>query len=227
MSGGNLEEQEANPFPALDAFLIIAVTFVLVLFLGSFFFLVFGSGPALVLSELLILIVPLGYLVAKRVDIKNYVRLEINLKLLVLGLASGVLLLFVNIIVSIVLASIFGTSQAVEESNAMIAELSSSTSGLLLVITALTLAGICEEFTFRGFLQNALTRRYSFIPAVIVSSITFGLFHFDPQLVYILSAISAGLVLGYVYNRYNSYLVSAIAHSTVNLVVLLTLLLVP
>lgn len=226
MRMGNLEDQKAGPIPALDVFLIIAITFVLVLFLGSFFFFVFGSGPALVLSELLILIVPLGYLVAKRVNIKSYVGLEINFKLIALGLASGVLLLFVNIIVNVVLTSIFGVSQAVEESNEMIAELSSSTSGFLLVTTALTLAGICEEFTFRGFLQNALTRRYSFIPAVVVSSITFGLFHFDPQLVYILSAISAGLVLGYVYNRWNSYLVSAIAHSTVNLVVLFTLLLV-
>ena len=223
----DLEEQERDLVPTLDAMLVIAATFVLVLFMGSFFFLVFGSGPALVLSELLILIVPLVYLLARRIDIKRFIGLKINPKLVVLGLASGVLLLFVNIIVSLMLTVIFGASQAVEESNALITELSSSTSGLLLVITALSLAGICEEFTFRGFLQNALTRRYSFIPAVIASSITFGLFHFDPQLVYIISAISAGLVLGYIYNHWNSYLVVAMAHSTVNIVVLFTLLLVP
>jgi membrane protease YdiL (CAAX protease family) len=92
------------------------------------------------------------------------------------------------------------------------------------VIAALALAGVCEEFTFRGFLQSTLTRRYSFIPAVIVSAVTFGIFHPDPQLVYILSAFTAGLVLGYVYYRWNSYVVSAVAHSTVNLVVLAVLL---
>jgi membrane protease YdiL (CAAX protease family) len=60
---------------------------------------------------------------------------------------------------------------------------------------------------------------------VIISSVAFGLFHFDPQFVYIISTIIAGLVLGYIYHRWNSYVVSAIAHSTLNLIVLAFLLL--
>jgi membrane protease YdiL (CAAX protease family) len=219
-----MEQEKVGAVPTLDAILVMVVTFVLVLFLGGFFFIALGSGPALVLSELLILIVPLGYMLAKHVDIKRYVGLDVNLKLIILGLASGALLLFVDIIVSAVLTAIFGVSQAVEESNTIITDLSSSTSGLIAVVASLSLAGVCEEFTFRGFLQSTLTRRYSFIPAVIISAFTFGLFHFDPQLVYILSALTAGLMLGYVYHRWNSYVVSAIAHSTVNLVVLAVLL---
>jgi len=222
-----VEQEKIKAVPILDAALVIVVTFVLVLFLGAILFLVLGSGPALVLSELLILIVPLGYMLVKHVDIKRYVGLNVNPKLVLLGLASGALLLFVDIIVSAVLTAIFGVSQAVEESNTIITDLSASTGGLITVIAALSLAGFCEEFAFRGFLQSTLTRRYSFIPAVIVSAVTFGFFHFDPQLVYTLSAISAGLVLGYVYHRWNSYVVSAIAHSAVNLVVLVTLLLMP
>jgi membrane protease YdiL (CAAX protease family) len=226
LSEPNIVEQEkVNAVPTLEAFLVIVVTFFLVVFLGAFLFLAVGSAPALVLSELLILIAPLGYMLAKHVDIKRYVGLEVNPKLVLLGFASAALLLFVDIIVSIVFTAIFGVSQAVEESNTMITELSTSTSGLAAVIAALGLAGFCEEFAFRGFLQSTLTRRYSFIPAVIVSAVAFGLFHFDPQLVYILSALAAGLVLGYVYHRWNSYVVSAIAHSTVNLVVLAVLLL--
>ena len=222
-----MEQEKIKAVPILDAALVIVVTFVLVLFLGAILFLVLGSGPALVLSELLILIVPLGYMLVKHVDIKRYVGLNVNPKLVLLGLASGALLLFVDIIVSAVLTAIFGVSQAVEESNTIITDLSASTGGLITVIAALSLAGFCEEFAFRGFLKSTLTRRYSFIPAVIVSAVTFGFFHFDPQLVYTLSAISAGLVLGYVYHRWNSYVVSAIAHSAVNLVVLVTLLLMP
>jgi membrane protease YdiL (CAAX protease family) len=220
-----VEQEKINVVSPLNAILVIAVTFFLVLFLGAFFFLTLGEGPALVLSELLILIVPLGYMLVKRVNIKSFVGLDVKPKFIMLGLASGALLLFVDIIVSLVLTTIFGVSQAVEDSNAMITELSSSTSGLIAVIAALTLAGVCEEFAFRGFLQSAINRRYSFIPAVVISAVSFGLFHFDPQLVYILSAIVGGLVLGYVYYRWNSYVVSAIAHSTLNLVVLATLLL--
>jgi membrane protease YdiL (CAAX protease family) len=220
-----VEQEKVGAVPIVDAVLVIAVTFILVLLLGSFLYLVLGSGPALVLSELLILIVPLGYMLIKRVDIKRYVGLDVSPKLVMMGFASGALLLFVDIIVSAVLTSIFGVSQAIEESNAIITELSTSTEGLIAVIAALSLAGVCEEFAFRGFLQSTLTRRYSFVPAVITSAVVFGLFHFDPQLVYILSALTGGLVLGYVYHRWNSYVVSAIAHSTVNLVVLVTLML--
>ena len=222
-----MEQEKVNVVSPLNAILVIAATFTLVLLFGAFFFLTLGEGPALVLSELLILIVPLGYMLIKRVNIRSFVGLDVKPKFIMLGLASGALLLFVDIIVSFMLTTILGVSQAVEESNAIITELSSSTSGLIAVIAALTLAGVCEEFAFRGFLQSAINRRYSFIPAVVISAVAFGLFHFDPQLVYIFSAIVAGLVLGYVYHRWNSYLVSAIAHSTVNLVVLVTLLLVP
>ena len=106
-----MEQEKVAAVPTLDAILVMVVTFVLVLFLGSFFFIVLGSGPALVLSELLILIVPLGYMLAKHVDIKRYVGLDVNPKLIILGLASGALLLFVDIIVSAVLTSIFGVKQ--------------------------------------------------------------------------------------------------------------------
>ena len=211
--------------PTLDAILVIVVTFALLLFLGSLFYLVLDDGLALVLSELIILIVPLGYLIVKRVNIKRYVGLDVSPKLVMLGFASGALLLLVDIIVSVALTNIFGVSQAIEESNAIITELSTSTEGLIAVVAALALAGVCEEFAFRGFLQSTLTRRYSFIPAVITSAFVFGLFHFDIQLVYILSALTAGLVLGYVYHRWNSYVVAAIAHASVNLVVLVTLIL--
>jgi membrane protease YdiL (CAAX protease family) len=221
-----LEQETVKPVPILDTLLVIVATFFLVMFLGYILLQFVGSGPALVLSELIILIVPLGYLLFKHVDIKRYIGLDVTPKLVLLGFVSATLLLAVDIAVSMVLTAIFGDSQAVQDSNNTIIELSSSPEGLISVVSALGLAGVCEEFAFRGFLQSTLTRRYSFIPALIVSAFTFGLFHFDPQLVYILSAASAGLVLGYVYHRWNSYVVSAIAHSTVNLLVLVSLMLV-
>lgn len=218
-----MEQEKVVPVSTLEAVLVIVVTFFLSMLLGAIFFTVIGTGPALVLTELLILVVPLGYLMFKHVDIKRYVRLDVNPKLVLWGFVAATILLSVDIAVSVVLTIVFGESQAVIESNAMITELTESTEGLIYVATALTLAGVCEEFAFRGFLQSTLTRRFSFIPAVIVSAVTFGLFHFDIQLVYILSATTAGLVLGYVYHRWNSYIVPVIAHSSVNLLVLLLL----
>lgn len=217
-------EQEKVALSIVEVVLVIIVTFFLAMLLGSLLFLTIDIGLALILTELIILFVPLGYMLYKGIDVRRYIGLDINPKLVILGFVSGVILLCVNIIVSLVLLAIFGESQAVIESNNMIAELSASSWGLVTVATALGLAGICEEFAFRGFLQSTLTRRISFIPAVFISSFTFGIFHFDPQLVYILSALSAGLVLGYVYHRWNSYIVAVIAHSSVNLLVLVALL---
>jgi membrane protease YdiL (CAAX protease family) len=218
--------QKTDAVSPFEAVLVFAITVVLFLFLGSAFVLLFGIEVTLVFSELIFLVVPLGYLLLKRVDVKSYVGAEIKPKFILLGVASGVFLLFLDGAVSAVLTSIFGVSQAVEEANALITNLSVSAFGLVLVAVSLSLAGFCEEFAFRAFLQNTISRRYSFVPAVIVSSVAFGLVHFDPQFVYIISALVIGLVLGYVYHRWHSYVVSAVAHSTVNLITLAVLLLI-
>jgi membrane protease YdiL (CAAX protease family) len=218
--------QKTDTVSPSEAILVFAVTFVLFLLLGAVFILALGIELALVLSELLILVVPFSYLLLKHVNIKSYVGVEIKPKFILLGIASGVFLFFFDGAILAVLNSIFGVSQAVEESNTLIVNLSNSTLGLVAVTASLSLAGFCEEFTFRGFLQNTINRKYSFVPAVIISSIAFGFVHFDPQLVYILSAFLIGLVLGYIYHRWHSYVVSAFAHSTVNLMALAILLLV-
>jgi len=221
----SVEQEKKVPVSTVEAVLVIVITFVLVTLLGSLFYLTIDTGLALVISELIILIVPLGYLLHKRVNIKSYIGLDVNPRLVLWGFVSAAILLSVDIAVSAVLFIIFGESQAVIDSNTLITNLSATPSGLIYVATALGLAGVCEEFAFRGFLQSTLTRRFSFIPAVITSAFVFGLFHFDPQLVYIISAMSAGLVLGYIYHHWNSYIVVSIAHSSVNLIVLTMLVL--
>ena len=203
--------------------LVIVLTFISLLFLGGVLFII-EPIFAIVFSELIILIIPLSYLLLKRINIKSYVKADLKPKFFLIGIGMGIALLFLDIIVAATLTAIFGTSQAVEESNRIITDLTKSPVGLIAVVASLSLAGVCEEFAFRGFLQNTINRRYSFLPAVLVSAAVFGIFHFDPQLVYTLSAFIIGLFLGYVYHRWNSYVVSAVAHSTVNIIVLITLL---
>ncbi len=205
------------------AILTVIVSFILVVFGGAVIMLLFGIGPSLVFGELLIIAAPLAYMLSHKINIRDYIGIQLNGKTIALGLAFGGVLLLVDIVVSGVLTTVFGESQAVIESNKIIADLAGSPTGLVYVALGLFLAGICEEFTFRAFLLNSINRKYSFIPALLVSSLAFGLFHFDPQIVYILSTFLAGLVLGYIYYRYNSYLTNAIAHSTLNLIVLIVI----
>lgn len=209
-----------NAVSPLAAILAVIASFLLVMFGGAASAILLGYGPTLIIIELLVILVPIGYMRSKQVDIKTYVGIEVKRGTIVKGVAFGGVLLLFDIVVATVLTTIFGPSQAVEESNKMITDLSGSYLGLLYTTVGLFLAGVCEEFTFRAFLLNTISRRYSFLSALVISSLAFGLFHFDPQIVYLLSTFLVGLVLGYIYHRYNSYITCAVAHSTLNLIVL-------
>lgn len=212
--------------PVLLALVLVLVSFMLVVFLGMFSVLL-GYNPVTVsvFAELLLAAVPLAYMLYKRVDIKKYVGFKVELKLVILGITLGFLLILLNSAVSATLVMILGESQVVAESNRQIRNAIGTMDGLLLVILALSLAGICEEFLFRGFLQSAIANRHSSVVAVIISSLAFSLFHFDPQLVYIVFAFIIGLMFGLIYLRWRSYIVCAIAHATMNLIVLASLVL--
>jgi membrane protease YdiL (CAAX protease family) len=214
-----VENQKTKVIPSLEAGLVIFLTFFLSVFVGAAILLTVGDGPALVIGELLILIIPTVYLLMKKVDIKSYVGINLKPKYILIGVGCAFLLLLLNIASSAALTAIFGTSQAVEKSNSLLSNLTGSPFGLIAVVLSLSLAGVCEEFALRGFLQNTLTRRYSFLPALLISAAVFGLFHFDPQFVYIIAAFISGLALGYIYHRTN-YVTAATAHSVMNIIVL-------
>lgn len=218
--------KESGTISPVAAILAVVASFLLLLFLGSAFAIWFGYGIATVLAELLVLVVPLGYMLHKKVNIRSYIGLDTRPLYILLGLAFGTFIFIFDLFISALLFSIFGPSKAVEESNDLITNISSTPEGLLEVIAALSLAGVCEEFTFRGFLQSAINSKYSFGIALLVSSLAFGFFHFDPQAVYIISAFLIGLLLGYIYHRWHSYTVSAVAHATVNLIALTIMLLI-
>jgi len=223
----NQMEKVSSDISPLAAVLIFAATFAFTLFLVAAVYDLFGYYVALLVQEPLLVVLPLGYMLYKRVDFKNYIGLEVKPKTVLLGIALGALVSLFDLVISAAVTSVFGVSETVEEVNTLYVNMSSSPQGLLTLIVAFSLAGVCEEFTFRGFLQTAVNRRYSFGPALLVSSLAFSLIHFDPQLVYTLSAFLIGLLLGYIYHRWHSYAVSAAAHATMNLIVLTIMLLIP
>lgn len=227
-----MDNQQARRIPIWEVAIVLVVTFGVTIVAGAFTMLVAGMAATLIVGEIFMLIVPLAYLMFKRVNVKEYVRISFNPKYIAIGIGCGVLLLFVNIAVSGALTYIFGQSAAVQETNQLISNLALSPAGLAAVAASLALAGICEEFAFRGFLQNTIFRKmkatkykkYAFVVSALIAATIFGLFHFDPQGVYILAALITGFVLGYFYYRWN-YTVSATAHSTMNIIVLVLLIL--
>jgi membrane protease YdiL (CAAX protease family) len=201
------------------------------LFIGVTALLLFGNEIGGIIAELSVLIVPFIYLTLKRVDVEKYIKISLTPKSLLIGLACGLLLLIVNVLFTLALTGILGESSAMQRADQRYATMAASPLGLSAAVTSLILAGICEEFAFRGFLQNSIFKtlrktksaNFAFVVAVSVASTIFGLFHFDIQVVYLLSALFTGLFLGYFYHRLN-YTVSATAHATVNILMLVLLL---
>lgn len=65
------------------------------------------------------------------------------------------------------------------------------------IITIVALAPLFEELVFRGIILNDIKRRHNTLVAVIVSSVIFGLIHFN--IVQSISATLMGAILAYVF----------------------------
>jgi membrane protease YdiL (CAAX protease family) len=204
----------------LAAILIIITIFFLSILLIPVYRLL-GYGFAIIGGELLLMAIPLVYMLHKKVDIGQYVGLKINPKIVLLGVALGALVFLFNVVISSVFISILGTSEAIDRTNKIVTEMSRSLEGLVTLVIAMSLAGICEEFAFRGFLQTAISSKYPFSISLLASSLAFGVFHLDPQGLYIILAFIMGLVLGYIYHRWRSYVIAATTHITLNLIALI------
>lgn len=78
---------------------------------------------------------------------------------------------------------------------------------------------ISEELIFRGLAQNLLARCWRPWPAILVTSLVFGLFYGNLQ--QILEGVLLGLILGYVFHKTRSLLAPILIHGANNLLALL------
>jgi membrane protease YdiL (CAAX protease family) len=74
-------------------------------------------------------------------------------------------------------------------------------------VAAVVFAPVVEELAFRGMLRKTLTTRFGPTPALLLQALAFGLYHTSPGLgwqnvPYVLSLVVAGVVLGYLAQRY-------------------------
>ncbi len=89
---------------------------------------------------------------------------------------------------------------------------------LALIIGGVSIAApVCEEFFFRGLLQNSLmSPRLTRTAAIVVTSVIFSAFHLDP--VGFLARVELGVLFGVLLVRTGSLWPSILAHSANNLV---------
>jgi uncharacterized protein len=84
-----------------------------------------------------------------------------------------------------------------------------------IVFVVIIVAPITEEFIFRGILLHRLSAKWGKTPAILISSILFGLAHMD---IFFLSRIFSGIILSLLYLETKTLLVPIALHSANNLI---------
>ena len=139
------------------------------------------------------------------------VRLQkLDFEIAVLAFIVGI---FLNVAISAANAMIPYPQEWIDANNESVSSFSAGNVWINLFATCIA-APVVEEILYRGLIYNILKRASSAIPAAIVSSVMFGIFHGNPlQALY---AGTAALLLVYVYERSGSLIGSILAHAGFN-----------
>ena len=108
----------------------------------------------------------------------------------------------------------------------MKALLSDPVSIVMLAVIGTTLAPVCEEVIFRGFLQPLLVRSLGAVAGILVTAAAFGLLHFQEygnSWRHALLISAAGAAFGWVRYRTGSTKAAAVMHASYNCVFFLLL----
>ncbi len=139
-----------------------------------------------------------------------------------IGAALAIIFLFIRLtivlaivgVAYLILPDINATIEATEARAELLTPSDEMFVLLALIVLVSVITPIVEEMFFRGVLYRWLRNRLSFWGAAAISSVVFGLFHFNP-IVFIAAAI-VGFPLAWLYERTGSLWPSIILHAVTN-----------
>lgn len=171
----------------------------------------------LLITEYILILLPnILYLLFRRYSVKEVIKLNsISIKQIAYSIIIMVfaypIAVFVNVIVLTLISSF---STALPTTVPLPTTSSEFIKGLFVIALA---PGICEEVMFRGTLMSAYDR-YGHVKSIIITSILFGVFHFN--IMNLAGPIFLGLVLGTLRYKTNSILSPMIGHTINNSIAL-------
>ncbi len=81
---------------------------------------------------------------------------------------------------------------------------------LMIIAAAWLIGGFYEEVVFRGYIQNVLEKRFfkgsAVIWSIIVTSVLFGLYHWQQDIFGVVAAVLGGLFWGILYKKFDNNL---------------------
>ena len=90
---------------------------------------------------------------------------------------------------------------------------------LLIILTVSVTPAICEEIFFRGYVQKSFEYKQKPLTAILLTSVFFGLYHFNPY--GLLPLILLGMYLGYSAYKSNSIAVPIVLHFLNNFIAIM------
>lgn len=194
--------------PAMsDVALVIAVTIVLILYVGSILQIKFGLA-GLFGTQMILLLVPLAVVLYTKKDIfLTYGFAKTGVRSYLGAAFMGVGLLVINLLLSTGLMHLFPSSTD-NVTTAFGSMLSGSVWSALAVI-AVTPA-VCEEMLFRGMIFHSMKAKYRITTAMIAVAVLFGLYHMS--LVKFIPTGFLGLMLCYVVYKTGSIYPAMLIH---------------
>lgn len=218
------QSEPENIFPEiLPVFLLIGVTFILIMVVGGISMLFLGK-TAVFLSEVIIILPALLFVIVARAPITKVFRLKVpSSKILISSFLVAVGLFVLVDQLDRLIQAIFPMPGIFVKSMEEMLTIHSFSDGVVIIFSAVLIAGLCEEMLFRGLFQGTLEVRLNVPIAVWMSAAVFALIHLMPWT--ILQILILGLVLSFMALQTKSILPCAIVHGCNNLfsIVLLNL----
>jgi len=176
---------------------IFVLLLVAVVIVGGISMSMFGLHLTIVLSETVILLVPLSFLYAGGYSLRRTLaypqRLNFSFWILV-----GVATVFLFVVISDItgyIHQLIPRPKLQQEALLKLFVAKSWPEYLFRLFAAAALAGFCEEFAFRGFLQSIFSKRLGGVKGFVLTAFLFALMHLDPWT--FVGVFLLGLFLGY------------------------------
>ena len=157
-----------------DVWFVVAVTILLMLYVGSLLQIRFGLAGAFG-TQMILLLVPLFLVVYTKRDIRQTYGFARTKAVNFLGgalISVGMVLL--NLVITAALMKLF--PQSTENMETVFSELFESNVVAAFLVIAVTPA-VCEEMLFRGVIMHSMKAKYRVSSAIAITAVLFGLYH--------------------------------------------------
>lgn len=148
-------------------------------------------------------------------NLTEYIKLKLpNFVFIIAAVAGAIGIIPLIFFIADITSQIFPGLKVMEKFTTDLLIAKDKTELIILFFSISITPALCEEFIFRGYFQNTLSRQFKGIFPIVLSGIFFALFHLNPFNYVALSAV--GIFLSFLYYISDSIIPGIIAHAVYN-----------